>query len=496
MCKKKVAKIFLIILLSSLIFISTCIESCNITYHILENEAVTYIQTYTIPCWQQQIKLSIPEMDYGKNIFFSGWYYDDSLEDKVKEEIIAAKDTDVYASWIEKNPETQFQLPEIHINSEVTWKNIDRYEYSNCTYTITNTTINNCLSDIRGKIRGRGNSTWQEFEKKSYKIKLDDRQNLFGMGDDKDWVLLSNSVDYTLMRNEIALELGRIFGLEYTSECQWVQLFYNEEYLGLYLLCEQVETGINRVNIEAPYGEEEIVVSFFIELGGELDGFHLPEVEGAENNWQDYFSCEIIYPKREIITQYQQEYIDGYMQMVNSSILKKDWNEIVELIDINSFASWYLVNEIVLNGDMGWSMFAYKPQSDKLYLGPLWDFDQSCGVSLTGGANYQTWYPESDIQNAWFNTLIEMPEFRKILSRKWKESSSAIQAFLESEKEKAMIFQTDINANYERWPVLGSSSWRIRDEIGELKKYDDNVDFLFTWLDKRINWIDAELSDY
>ncbi len=494
--KKQIALIFSIILIALLLFLTTCIKTCTITYCIPGNETQTYQQTYMIPCWKQIIRLDAPDADYGENTYFSGWYHDQELNDKVMIESIPAENTAVYAKIVEKNPETEFLLPEIHITSEVEWENIDRYEYNTCTYTLTNTTTNDCLTNINGKIRGRGNSTWQEFDKKSYKIKFDDRQNLFEMGSDKDWVLLSNSVDYTLMRNEIALGLGQLLGLQYTSECQWVQLFYNEEYLGLYLLCEQVETGINRVNIEAPYGPEDIVVSFFVELGGELDGFTLPLVDEAENNWQDYFSCEILYPQSSVITQYQQEYIEGYMQLVNSAILTKDWNTITDLIDIESFCNWFLVNEIVLNGDMGWSMFAYKPQNDKLYLGPLWDFDQSCGVSGTGGADYETWYPDTSNQNAWFNTLIEMPEFRELLSEKWGESLPAIQDFLQSEKEKAIIFQQDIDANFERWPVLGSATWRIRDEIGALKTYNENVDFLFTWLDKRISWLSAELGNY
>ncbi|MCM1135928.1 MAG: CotH kinase family protein [Clostridium sp.] len=495
MYKKRAARIFLIILITFLLLLITCIDTYTVTYYIPGNETLIYQQTYAIPCWQQEIKLDTLKVETGENTCFLGWHYDKELKDNVINKSIPAENATVYAEIIEKNPETEFLLPEMHVKSNVEWKDIDRYEYNTCTYTLTNTTINNCLTNVNGKIRGRGNSTWQEFDKKSYRIKFDERQNLFGMGSDKDWVLLSNSVDYTLMRNEIALKLGQLFGLPYTSECQWIQLFYNEKYLGLYLLCEQVETGINRVNIEAPYSPEDIVVSFFVELGGELDGFTLPPVDGADNNWQDYFSCEILYPEPSVITQYQHEYIDGYMQLVNSAILTKDWGTITELIDIESFCNWYLVNEIMLNGDMGWSMFAYKPQNDKLYLGPLWDFDQSCGVSGTGGADYETWYPDTSGQSAWFNSLIEMPEFRELLSRKWKASLPAIQELLQSEKEKAVIFQQDINANFKRWPVLGSATWRIRDEIGALKTYGENVDFLFTWLDNRIHWLDTELSN-
>lgn len=274
-----------------------------------------------------------------------------------------------------------------------------------------------------------------------------------------------------------------------------MQIFYNDEYLGIYLLCEQVETGKNRVDIEIPYGAEDIDINYLLELGGELEGFTLPEVEDANENWGNYFSCEIVYPKKNMVTKDQKEYLETYMQLVNSAILERDWEEIQELVDVDSFAEWYLVNEIMLNGDMGWSMFAYKKQGEKLYLGPVWDFDQSCGVSGTGGNDYETWYPETSSQNAWFNSLIEMQEFRDVLSKHWNNKLPEIKEFLIEERGKSELYRKDIEANYERWDVLGRAEWRMLDEIGKLKTYDENVDYLFEWLGHRIDWINNELGN-
>lgn len=384
-----------------------------------------------------------------------------------------------------KDEKTGFSLPEIYITSDTKLEDIERYEYSSCTISITNTTAENCMEAVGGEIRGRGNSTWHEFDKKPYRIKLENRQNLFQMGADKDWALLSNPADYSLLRNEIALELGRIFELPYTSGCQWVQLFYNGDYEGLYLLCEVVETGINRVNIEQPFDAEAVDISFFLELGGELEGFAFESVEKATDNWGEYMSCQVVYPKQDIITQHQYEYIYAYMQMVNEAILSKDWEELTELVDIESFADWYLVNQLMQNWDMGWSMFAYKPQGDKLYLGPIWDFDQSCGVSA-GSKSYQEWYLDTDSQNAWFHALMEIEEFQELISQRWQEKLPQVQTYLQEIKKKPVQYEADILANFERWPVIGTSPWRINEEIGSLATYQENADFLFQWLDNRV----------
>lgn len=491
---KKIIWISISLFTLLLIFAVKGINIVTVTYHIFDDAETLYSIEYYVPFWKNETEPDVPELK-SDNLHFLGWYYDKELQNKAAPKISLKEDTDVYACLMENNPETDFMLPEIHISSEIAKEDMS-IDYVPCTFTVTNTIVNDCLADIEGEIRGRGNSTWEYFDKKPYKIKFTEKQDLFGMGADKDWILLANAVDYTLMRNEIAFGLGKIVGLQYTPECQWVQLFYNSEYLGLYLLCEQVETGVSRVNIEIPYEPEAWDISYFIELGGELDGFSLPAVEGVENNWEDYFSCEVLYPGADIITQYQLEYIDAYLQLVNNAILTKNWNEIIDLVDIKSFADWYLVNEIILNGDMGWSMFAYKPQGDKLYLGPLWDFDQSAGVSYTGGADFETWYPDTSSQHAWFNTLIQMDEFKALLAERWTECLPEIKDFLIDEQKKAVIYKKDIDANYEKWQVLGTTSWRIREEIGNLKTYEENVDFLFDWLEHRLEWIDSELHNY
>ena len=53
----------------------------------------------------------------------------------------------------------------------------------------------------RGRIRGRGNSTWEWYPKKPYRIKLDKKASLLGLDEDKDWVLLANYRDPTHLMN-------------------------------------------------------------------------------------------------------------------------------------------------------------------------------------------------------------------------------------------------------------------------------------------------------
>ena len=72
------------------------------------------------------------------------------------------------------------------------------------------------------QIRGRGNSTWG-MPKKPYRLKLTDKQSLLGMPSSRDWVLLANYSDKTLLRNALALDLGAKLGMAWTPRSAFVE---------------------------------------------------------------------------------------------------------------------------------------------------------------------------------------------------------------------------------------------------------------------------------
>ena len=84
-------------------------------------------------------------------------------------------------------------------------------------------------------IRGRGNTSW-EMPKKSYKIEFEKKRSMLGMPKDKDWALISNYADKTLMKNYLMYHLSADLGAYYAPRCEFVELYLNQEYLGVYLL--------------------------------------------------------------------------------------------------------------------------------------------------------------------------------------------------------------------------------------------------------------------
>ena len=97
------------------------------------------------------------------------------------------------------------------------------------------------------EIRGRGNSTWG-YPKKPYKLKLDKKTDLFGMGKNKHWVLLASYNDTSFMRNTISYGLSGQLGMPFCDSV-WVEVVLNGRKIGNYMLCEQIRVDETRVDV-------------------------------------------------------------------------------------------------------------------------------------------------------------------------------------------------------------------------------------------------------
>lgn len=227
------------------------------------------------------------------------------------------------------------------------------------------------------ELKGRGNYTWT-LAKKPYNITLSSDADLLGTGSADRWVLLANAMDPTHLRNKIAYTFASDFGLAYSPACDWVDLYINGTYRGLYLLTERNEIHSERINIDE---ENSFLVS--TELEPRMWAESLPYHCSAGSN--------IFRIRYNTLPEGEMEYV---LQCVENAILAEDgldyWTQksYTELIDMDSWARKYLMEEIFGNYDGGSvSQFFYYEQSDgKVYAGPIWDMDNAMGISAWAGA--------------------------------------------------------------------------------------------------------------
>jgi hypothetical protein len=335
-------------------------------------------------------------------------------------------------------------FPEMHIDVEGGQEIVSKEEYLSCKITIDDEEYP--VEDVDAGIRGRGNSTWAE-PKKPYNLKFDKKIDLFGMGSAKKWVLLANSMDPTLCRNYFALGLAEVLGCPYTSQSRFVNLYVNGEYRGLYQLCEKVEIGKERVNIDDDTSKEEF--GFLVQLDERA-----PQ-QGTEG--VDYFmvggKCyEIEDPE---VEPNQVQFIKDRMQEAWDALHSGDWGTVQAYLDTDTFVSTYLVEEFFNDVDVDFSSFyLFRDAGGRLSSGPIWDFDLSAGNTDRYDRVYYSGLFVAK-NSVWYSELLKYPEFREAVSEKLFEMTSWVQAFLIVNVNYILGHKGDFDSNMVLWNSVG-----------------------------------------
>ena len=265
------------------------------------------------------------------------------------------------------------------------------------------------------KIKGRGNTSWEQ-EKKPYNITLQDSVTLPGMtGQTTDYSLVSSS-DLTFLRNRISNEMGELAGTG-SMACIRVSLYINNSFEGVYELYQRITPeNMNLTDLEElteqanPLRSEESLNQ--LTTGLTLDDWN----QSITGKWWDYennpenitggyileadnamrYSGEasgfilesgayMVSKSPAYLSEAQYQYISSYVQecenVMRESVGLDDYQALSAYIDIPSFVGKYLVEEVSKNIDCSsTSQYFYKDQAGLLHAGPVWDYDWAYGV--------------------------------------------------------------------------------------------------------------------
>ena len=250
-------------------------------------------------------------------------------------------------------------------------------------------------------LKGRGNATWWGAEKKPYSLELAAEGDLLGMGAAKKWILLANGTEASQIRNKAVLDFAAEAGLAYTPESRWVDLYLNGEYAGLYLLTERNEIHTRRVNIGT---EGTFLISMELESRLVEQGYPHIVTEGKQ-------------ALRIHDSHVDTETLRSVVQSAENAILARDGVDPVTgkhwtaLIDLDSWAEKYLLEEVFANGD-GCSISQYfYYDGQKLYAGPAWDYDATM-LKLVPQTMYGNRFQACEGKpTPWFHALYQNAEF-------------------------------------------------------------------------------------
>lgn len=231
-------------------------------------------------------------------------------------------------------------------------------------------------------IKVRGNSTANPTNgKKAYRLKFPKKHkhDLLGLGYEKrNWALLANVFDHSMIRNALSYHLEKEVGLDFCPGYKFVDLVINGNYRGTYQICDHVETGTNRVNVDEDAG-------WMVEFQGRGDMLDQPlcfNQDGLQMNIKnpepaDETNAEevatFIAPFQEWFTKTwspQWKATDAYG--ANSG-----WRSVN---DEESLMKFWIVTELTGDYDGWMTVKAYKEADEaKLHYGPVWDKDLAYG---------------------------------------------------------------------------------------------------------------------
>lgn len=341
------------------------------------------------------------------------------------------------------------------------------------------------------QIRGRGHSSWDISNKKPYKIKLNSKASLFGFPSDKEWVLLANFSDKTLLRNMVAMELSRRFQLPFTPHSTPVEVFLNGNYRGTYLLMESIKIAANRVNIPSMAATDT--------TGVPLTGGYLLEVDERRDGttlFETTHQLPVTVHDPDPAAPEQLVYISDYFEQVEATLDSDNFADPAEgyakYLDSDTFLNWYLANEINSNVDAAFfsSCWMYKQRSDKLYMGPAWDFDLAFGNVDYADSQFPIgWYVR---QGPWLNRMFQDPVFAQKAKDRWNAlKPGQIDTIFTYIDQQAEVLNRAQQNNFQRWPIMNEYVWPVPAIPGT---YQGEVDQLKGWLTQRITWMDTAFN--
>ncbi len=389
---------------------------------------------------------------------------------------------------------------------------------------------NNYSGLISIEIHGASSAGWS---KKSYAIeteKADSSNNnvpLLGLPPENDWVLYAPYYDRSLMRNVLAYRLSAEMGW-YAPRTRFFELVLNGKYQGVYVLTEKIKRDKNRVNISKMTPDDN--------AGDAVTGGYILKVDkepwksGFDSQYPSSPLSDIIlryqywYPKADKITYDQKTYIKSYLwnfeNIMRQEHIPGTATDFTRYLNINSFADYFLINELSKNVD-GYrlSSYFYKDRDSKggkLTAGPVWDYNFSFGnVAYYDAQRYTGWellYFFSDeffrtkdpfVVPFWWSDLIHDTLFTKQIIERWHNWRQtlitperlhhiidAIADTLDEAKER----------NFTIWigpgdPKLPEDGWFPPGGPTEnFHNYADEINYLKNWIDQRITWMDKNIE--
>ena len=348
--------------------------------------------------------------------------------------------------------------------------------------------LGSAQAPIAGTIKGRGNWTWNGFDKKPYKIKFDVKHKVLGMPNNRHWCLMAHADDNLgFLRAYAGFRISKALQMRWTPRTRPVELVLNGQYKGLYFLTEHVRIASNRVKIKEQADNESRADSI---TGGwlvEIDNYQTENnIELDEGNGQHVM---ISLREPDELTNPQRTYIVNQMNALNNALYGNSASTLQQLLDLDEAAKFYLVQEIMEDCESyHGSCFLYKDRdtlgvTDKWKFGPVWDFGNAYN------RHADRWIYDGPIwPQYWIGQLATWPEFQKAVKEQWW-------IFYHTQKDAVRTKISEMAATITEAAKNDAAVWRNTNNYCDNSNMSGKLsDFLGNY-DWRINWLYSQWGE-
>lgn len=400
--------------------------------------------------------------------------------------------------------------------------------YEDCKITLEDVNRTFLLDSADAQVKARGNWT-TTYDKKAFRIKFAEKQNLLGLNDGaamKNWILMAEYKDASMLRNKTAFQIAReILGEDglYASDAQLVEVFINDKYWGVYLLCEYQQVGENRVAVskvekdytgtdigyflefDGYYYTEDKLRQFFIDYNGNAP---LVPFDGKGGNGQTFTALRTnknpdikdvgFTIKSDIYCEEQRDFIAGFVDGVYRIMYEAAYNDaayqfnadysdivksetltpqqaVEQVVDVESLADMYIISDLTCDADLYWSSFFMSVDfsekgNKKLTFQAPWDFDSAMGNKdrCADGQGFfaSNWFWDVNgnqykTLNPWLCVLAYEDWYQEIIREKWTKAydSGVFDRAYEMIENDAQQLSDAFDRNYKKWQNINHESF-------------------------------------
>ena len=357
------------------------------------------------------------------------------------------------------------------------------------------------LQDL--EIKARGNST-ADPSKRAYRLKFAKKSgssdgkahkhDLLGRGYAKrNWILMANAFDNSLIRNALTSELSQMVGMPFVPGYKFVDLVINGEYRGTYQVTDHCEADADRINVNEDTG-------WYIEFQGRGDMLDRPVC------FEQPFPVNVKNPEpedetdTEALAAFLQPFKDWLQNTWAASFDKSGYTDPVSgwrsTNDEDVWLKYLLVTEITADYDGLMSVKACREADGKLMPACVWDKDLAYGnITCSQDGILSIDVPNGTVPRVYVAKMYNDPAFIKRMKETFDQmvADGLYQTLCDKIDMLAGLVTETRQLNYDRWGVTPPTG--SMEVFYAWQEYEPYVQQLKDWLQTRIATVQQLLTE-